>query len=477
MQLIYKRLAPLFFILMITGLFSCKKGWLEAKPDKSLVVPSTIADYQALLDNTTEISTGIPGVTTGLSPFNAQQNSLGEVSAGDFYVLPNIFGSQFPIYQNAFTWEKDIYVGAKNIDDWNIPYKRVFLANVVLEGIEKIKPADNTEQQAWNNVKGAALFFRAYNHFDVAQEFCKSYDKNTAGDDPGIPIRLTSDFNQDSKRGTVLETYNQIIADLKEANNLLTVTLPSNTLYKNRPTKAAANAMLARVYLFMEEYDNAWQYADACLQQYNKLLDFDSVYLANPGNSPFLPHHDEVILNNTLTNAGIFFGTRAIFDSALYNSYHADDLRLKLFYRKVSNNPVWKGSYYGGTSKFSGLATDEIYLIRAECYARKGNTDAAMLDLNTLLTKRWKAGTFVSFTATDADDALVQIVEERRKELVFRGLRWPDLKRLNKDPRFAVTLTRTARDQTYTLPANDPKYVLPIPDDVIQLTGMAQNPR
>jgi hypothetical protein len=192
MQLIYKRLAPLFFILMITGLFSCKKGWLEAKPDKSLVVPSTIADYQALLDNTTEISTGIPGVTTGLSPFNAQQNSLGEVSAGDFYVLPNIFGSQFPIYQNAFTWEKDIYVGAKNIDDWNIPYKRVFLANVVLEGIEKIKPADNTEQQAWNNVKGAALFFRAYNHFDVAQEFCKSYDKNTAGDDPGIPIRLTT---------------------------------------------------------------------------------------------------------------------------------------------------------------------------------------------------------------------------------------------------------------------------------------------
>jgi starch-binding outer membrane protein, SusD/RagB family len=477
MQLTYKRLLLLFFMLATAGLSSCKKGWLEAKPDKSFVVPSTIADYQALLDNTTELSNAVPGATVGLTPFNAQQNALGEVSAGDFYVLPNIFTGQVAVYRNAFTWAQDIYEGAKNIDDWNSPYKRVFLANVVLEGIEKIKPADNTEQQAWNNVKGAALFFRAYNHFDVAQEFCKSYDKNMAGGDPGIPIRLTPDFNYDSKRGTVLETYNQIISDLKEANDLLPVTLPSNTLYKNRPTKAAANALLARVYLFMEEYDNAFQYADACLQQYNKLIDYDSLYIANPGNSPFPPFNDEVILNNVLTNAGIIFGTRPIFDSTLYNSYHADDVRQKIFYRKLSGNPVWKGSYYGGTSKFSGLATDEIYLIRAECYARKGNTDAAMQDLNTLLIKRWKARTFVPFTATDADDALVQIVGERRKELVFRGLRWPDLKRLNKDPRFAVTLTRTVNGQTFTIEPNDQKYVLPIPDDVILLTGMAQNPR
>jgi hypothetical protein len=66
---------------------------------------------------------------------------------------------------------------------------------------------------------------------------------------------------------------------------------------------------------------------------------------------------------------------------------------------------------------------------------------------------------------------------ERRKELCFRGLRWQDLRRLNKEPEYAKTLTRKIDGITYTLPPNDPKYVFPIPPNVIALSGMQQNPR
>jgi len=449
---------------------SCKKDWLDAKPNKSLVVPSTIADYQALLDNTAQFS-------SNSAPFNSNQNALGEVGVGDYYVDNATWTAQVPFVRNTYIWAADIYAGAINIDDWDIPYKRIFYTNVVLEGIEKVVPADKTQQAAWNNVKGSALFFRAYNHYDVAQEFCKSYDKNTASNDPGIPLRLVSDFNQHSIRNTVQETYDQIIQDLKAAKSFLPVTLPDNMLHKLRPTKVAANAMLARVYLSMEDYDNALLYADSSLQLYNSLVDYntlDSTYLG-----PFdeFPFNDEVIFNTTLNDYGIFFGLNGNIDTTLYQSYDANDLRKGIFFTASLGPTIFQGSYFGFGTKFSGLATDEMYLIRAECYARQGKTSPAMQDLNTLLAKRWEAGTFSMVTATDANDALAKIIKERRKEFIFRGLRWTDLRRLNKDPRFSVTLTRKVNGQTYTLPPNDPRYVLPIPDDVIRLSGITQNQR
>ena len=60
----------------------------------------------------------------------------------------------------------------------------------------------------------------------------------------------------------------------------------------------------------------------------------------------------------------------------------------------------------------------------------------------------------------------------------MRGLRWTDLRRLNRDPRYAVTLTRSINGTTYMLPPNDARYVYPIPDAVIAANpGMEQNVR
>lgn len=116
-----------------------------------------------------------------------------------------------------------------------------------------------------------------------------------------------------------------------------------------------------------------------------------------------------------------------------------------------------------------------MYLIKSECEARTGNTGYALEDLNALLGKRYSNATpYIPFTTTDAAILLQKILEERRKELLMRGLRWMDIKRLNKE-NANITLVRKAGGQTYTLPPNANYYALPIPTDIIQNSGIKQN--
>jgi hypothetical protein len=101
-----------------------------------------------------------------------------------------------------------------------------------------------------------------------------------------------------------------------------------------------------------------------------------------------------------------------------------------------------------------------------------------MADLNTLLAKRWKTGTFSPLIAATSEIALQLILTERKKELAFNGCsRWEDLRRLNTDPARATTLFRKIGNESFTLSPNDLKYTFPIPDIEIKLSGIIQNPR
>jgi hypothetical protein len=155
----------------------------------------------------------------------------------------------------------------------------------------------------------------------------------------------------------------------------------------------------------------------------------------------------------------------------LYNSYADLDLRKGLFFMNGGLGlPVPRFNYSGNATKFSGLATDEVFLIRAECNARLGIKDLAMLDLTTLLTSRWKNNAYPTPVINTAQEALDLVLAERRKELVFRGLRWIDIRRFNKiNP--TLTLKRWWLNILHTLPPGSRLYVLPIPPDVIEVNN------
>jgi tetratricopeptide (TPR) repeat protein len=373
-------------------------------------------------------------------------------------------------HKNAYTWEDEITL-QETPNHWGNTYDPINVANVVLENIEAITPTA-IEQSQWQNVKGSALFYRAKHFLSAVSIWAKQYDPSTAATDLGIPIRLSSDFNIPSVRSTVKESYDRILKDFYESIPLLPAT-PAQVM---RPSKAAAYGFLARAYVMMRMYDSAAIYCDKCLAINSSLMNYNTIN-ASP-TYPFTVFNSEVIMHFQMGTPTILGNTRARIDSNLYKTYATNDLRKTLFFVDNLNGSFgFKGSYSQSGSLFSGIATDEMYLVKAECLARAGNGTEALKTLNALMVTRWKTGTFVAFTAPDAQAALVLVLQERRKELIFRDLRWTDLKRLNKEEAFKTTIRRKLNGTDFVLQPNENRYALPIPATVIQLTGMQQNPR
>lgn len=458
-MLLLKKIKPIVFFLLMVALGAntgCKK-YLDASPNKAFATPSTLADFQSLLDNYTLV--------------NASDAASGEISADNYYLTYNDWAAlSNEGYRRMYTWEKD-YFYQTSPGDWQNPYLDVYYANTVLDNIGNVQK-DATNASQWDNVLGQALFVRAKSYLQVATLFTKAYNPATASTDLGIPLRVNSDFNIVSVRSSLEETYNTIINSLKESASLL----PETPVHVMRPSKPAAYALLARTYLNIGNYDSSFRYADLCLQLKNTLLDYNTLTVS--ASYPISKLNIEIIYESSIPTPAPLNNSRAKIDSALYQSYTVNDLRKTIFFKDNGNGSFgFKGSYEGSTSPFSGIAVDEVLLTRAECYARKGDKTNAMNDLNSLLIKRWKNTVpFPTYTATDANDALNQVLVERRKELLMRGLRWPDLKRLNLEGR-NITLRRILNTVNYSLPPNDLRYALPIPESVIALSDIVQNPR
>jgi len=448
------RLTPLLFICLF-AVASCNDDFLAEKPDKKLVVPSTMEDLQALNDYYDVHNANLPG--------------MGELSSDDYYIsTTNWTNLSSPYMKNGYIWAKEIWEGDKSID-WNNRYQEVFYANYVLEGVDELDR--NTDPEWYDQLKGCALFYRAHAFYQLAQLFCSPYDASSSNEGDGLPIRLSSDLNVTVGRSSIQETYDRIIADLKKASALL----PEKDSYKTRPVKAAACALLSRTYLVMQDYDNALVYADSAIGFNYELIDFNS--LNTSASYPMEQYNSEVIFHSRMTRYTPLASSRLIMDSTLYESYADDDIRKEAWFRTVSGNYTFKGSYDGSLQIFNGLAIDECYLTRTECLARKGSVQEALTTLNQLLVTRYRVGTFSPINLTDQQQALQTILLERRKELLFRGIRWADLRRLNLDSSTAKTLYRNLTGTIYTLEPNSPNYTLPIADDVIQLSNLPQNIR
>lgn len=438
-------------------LVACSK-FLDKKADTSISIPNRLEVLQALLDNSDVFN-------IALTP------CISEAAATDYFIPAERYGRLTDNLERVYKWQPVEY---NYNNDWAKGYAAVYTANLCLESLEKIE--SNRENPAqWNYIKGASLFHRAYSFLNLAWAFAKAFDGNTAGQDLGIDLRLHTDYTVPSKRSTVAETYGRIIADAKEALRYL----PDTTNHVFRPSKAAGYGLLARAYLSMNQYDSAYKYAGKAMALNDFLIDYNTV-----GNRS-LPFSGYMNANEILFYATMMTGfpvelvspsyANARIDSGLYKLYANGDLRKQLFFATNGSYFTFKGSYATSSSRiFSGLTTAEMYLIKAECLARSNRVDDCLATLHSFLQKRWATDAFVAVSDTNPVALLDTVLAERRRELVMRGLRWSDIKRLNKEGR-NIVLQRVVNNEVFTLPPNDKRYALPLPADIINLTGMPQN--
>ncbi|MEN2436490.1 RagB/SusD family nutrient uptake outer membrane protein [Weeksellaceae bacterium A-14] len=442
----------IIFAAFISSVSSCH-DFLEEKADDQLSIPETVADQQALLDN--------------YMVMNTEFTSAAIVCTDDYYLTDAQFNA-IPFEENKrlYTWMPDHVAKASSLgNEWQSCYRAIYICNMVLYNIDHLK-LKGTDA---DDVRGQALALRAARYLDAAQVWCLAYDPEKANNTLGLPIRLDPDMAIPSTRSTLKETYAQIISDLQAAIPLL----PLKQVSRMRMARDAAYGFLARAYLYMGDYQNALLNAKQALAITGTLMDYSTLDLSATYS---IPNFNQEILfwcvpfyEPTIMEARI--------DRNVYNTYDNNDLRKNVFFANNTDDEIiFKGFYNRNNGPNPGVAVDELYLMISECEARLGNMQEAMDNLNKLLETRWKPGTFTPYVTTSQQEALTIIRKEREKEMPLRGIQWADIKRYNRDGA-NITMHRTVNGQSYELPPNDLRYAVAIPEEIIKIAGIPQNPR
>lgn len=435
-------------------LFAACNDFLDEKSNYLLSTPQSLEDLDALLSNSNIF---------GMEPM------LAEISTTDYYLEEEKWSAlQDEGHKRSYYWAEEGLFLEQIRNDWRATYDLVYYCNIVLEELPKIE-RNVRNAPDYDRIYGEALFFRGKSMLQAAFIWMEAYDEDLKESKMGLPLRMDPDFNKPSIRSTMGETYEAIIRDLQSSIDLL----PEVQYHPTRPNKAAAFGTLSRVYMAMRKYDEALKYAEKALAYNDNLLDFGELDAA--ADFPIAEYNEEVIFSSFFAIDEILDHTRMLVSSELYDLYEDDDRRKKVFFSKDAEGRVFfKGRFaVGGYALFSGISTNELILNKAECYARKQNYEQGRAEILRLLKTRYEAG----FELMNDDNQLLDVIlTERRKELLFRGMRWVDIKRLNKEG-YNIMQERELMGKKYVLKPNDLKYARPFPDFVISITGMQQNPQ
>lgn len=377
------------------------------------------------------------------------------------------------IAASAYTWADRFYGQTQEDADWDKLYQQMYTCNTVISGVMKSEGGTDAQKQG---IMASALVQRAYIYYTLVNLYAKQYDTGTAATDPGVPLVLSTLFFTDLTRASVQKVYDQIKADLNQA----IPNLPDLPDVNSNPSKAAAYAIMARVCLNTREFTEAEKYADLTLALKSTLIDL-SLYKAAPTTLPTRVVNPEVIFFKKTSQ----FPTTLPLTASALSVYDPNDLRYQIYTKDAST--VLGATFTGRTFYLARLTSDgahvgpevpEIMLIKAECEARANNPAAAVSVLNDLRKKRFEAVNYKALSAADGNTALHLVIDERRRELIGRGFRWFDQRRLSKDAGFVTTVTRVFKGVTYTLEPGGNRYTYAIGDVYITLNPeITQNPR
>ncbi|UJP65821.1 RagB/SusD family nutrient uptake outer membrane protein [Mongoliitalea daihaiensis] len=447
----------IFTIPMIIMLTASCAYLLDEKPSTDLVIPDNLEDLRGLLDSDITVI--------------GKTGALHTASSDDFYLRESGFQNVQEIFLGAYQINYDQLEQFRN-GDWEVPYEQIFYCNVVLEELERINP-NQSEVVEYNDIKGSAYFLRAYAYFELAVQFNLHPNNPQAINALGLPLKKEANVNIHPSQSSIDETFQFIMDDLNEARLLLVNKPKINT----RPSIHALEAFFARIYLYLGKYELALEAANKALQFNKELIDFNQLNLSAARPMPRSDINPEIIFNSVMLSQTPLRLAPGSASLELFQSYEENDLRKSAYFNVVQGFPLFKGTYTGLIPFFTGLATNEMMLIVAESAARMNDYNLALEKLNQLMNNRYRQGTFVSNTKENTPDVLKKILEHRRKELVFRGLRWYDFKRLAFDSENQFEIVRKFGEHELHLSPTDLKTAFPIPLHDIELSDLIQNPR
>lgn len=427
-----------FAILVIMA--SCKKSIEVDRPNGTLTDPVTyLKNATATAVLTGAIQTAMSGFSGGTSGISA----LAGLSA-DELDYTGISAELTGVYQNGIAIENTQTAGV-----WARAYNVIYICNVALEGIAGSTSADLTAPVRAQLI-GEAKYLRAFMYF---------YLVNLYGD---VPLILQSDYriNMTATRTPKAQVYEQLIADLREAKDLLTLQYRGDNnaaaTSKNRPNKAAATALLARVYLYTSEWLKAEAESSEVIANttYNLETDLNNVFLTNSREAIW--QMEEGASTITTKDGSMFIillaptgiPTVPVLSISLTNSFSANDRRKSNWTGSITSTPASGSKVYSypfkykvrqgsvTTEKTMVLRLAEQYLIRAEARIKQaGKLADGIADLN-LIRRRAFGFPLTAPALSDlpitlsAADAMAAVELERRLELFTEwGHRWLDLKR------------------------------------------------
>ncbi|MBQ0907862.1 RagB/SusD family nutrient uptake outer membrane protein [Flavobacterium sp. F-328] len=474
----------LFVLLVVLSVQSCSE-FLEQEPGSQTSIAEQLSTKNGML------------VALNGTYGKLEENVRGErfavyadLQGGNLKFTPTISGSNrgqiaVPInIENVYSFQ-DQALESNFTPFYDASYTVVNQVNLILENVDQLTDATAIEK---NQIKAEALAIRAYAHFLLTLVYSQPIS-GTGADQLGVVYSTASLSKgiQYPKRETLANTYLKIVADLNAAldnfSNVPSLAGPTNSYFNAINTKA----LMARVYLSQNKWQNAFDVANDVIQSSGISLVSSENYVAQweQTNAPLsenllefsIPRDSGGEVGGSLSSYFGYFSptnyNKYVASQDLRNLYETADIRRQLFLEKplptLVNGVLVNVNYYF-TKKlqdnpgYSAFRLSEVYLIRAEAALALGNRSGAIADINTI---RFRAKATLLTATENLEDALLL---ERRKELCFEGHLFFDLARKRK----SIVRTDGCLATTCNLDFPSPKFVLPIPQKNINLNANLQ---
>jgi hypothetical protein len=458
---------------MAMSFSACKKEFLEIDPEQQTAVNMVVVD----LPSTKAAVMGTYNLLQRAAYYGRSMVIFPEVLSDNLYISRRNSG-RYTAYDQYTAAAND----SRSAETWNILYRTIVNANIIISKGEELSVPE-TEAAEMKHLIGEAYTLRALAHFDLLRLYALPYNATTGAGHIGIPVVNKGGTSKEDvispKRNTVKEGYTQVVGDLQKAVTLLPATGPVGFSASNKGHIGhyAAKALLARVYLYMEDWTNAETAATDVITGNKYTLLSNANYVS--GSTNFRTQNNSETIFELVYNTTNNLGTDALVAFLLQGASYGDGLATDDLYNIYAATDVRRGfmakgkrSTTGGEdpaviiNKYNNITTyeegvkvirlSEVYLIRAEARAKQTGKDAlAAADLD-VIAKRADVSKPATVETGTALQALILL--ENRKEFAFEGHRLFDLTRNKQN--FIKYRTDGA---TIAVPNTSLRTILPIP--------------